>query len=234
MKTKKEPIIILHGWGISGQKYSELENLLKKSGFKVYSPDLPGFGLEPLKKDMFLNDYVEFIFNFVKKTKLSKIVLIGHSFGGRVATKFAIVYPVLVSKLILTGAPLIKKPLSSKRKAAFVVSKIGKKIVPQFMFNLSRKVLYRSIGEWDYYKSGQLSKTLQNILAEDLKDLLPEIKIPTLIVWAKNDNFVPISIGREIAELIKGSKFELLEGTHKLPYDDPKVFYKAILPFINK
>lgn len=228
----KDPIIILHGWGISGSKYHELQKLLEKD-FKVYSPDMPGFGSEKLKKDMVLDDYLDFLLGFMKKKKISKAILLGHSFGGRVAAKFASIHPEKVSKLILTGAPLIKKPLSFKKQFAGIVAKTGKRIVPASIFYLARKVLYRSIGEWDYYKAGELSKTLQNIIAEDLREILPKIKVPTLLIWGKNDTFVKLEIGNEISNLIKSSKIEILEGSHRIPYENPETFYNAIYKFIN-
>lgn len=229
----KHPIIILHGWGIDGTRYKELQALLEKDKFKVYSPDLPGFGSESLKKDMNLDDYVKFIQNFIKNNNLHKVILIGHSFGGRVAAKLSAVHPELVSKLVLTGAPLIKEKLSLKKRIIGRVAKAGKQFTPHFIFNVARKVIYRSIGEWDYYRAGKLSKTLENILAEDLKGVLPKIKVPTLIVWADSDTFVPVSIGKEIASLIKSSKLEILQGSHKLPYENPVMFYNSILPFLN-
>jgi pimeloyl-ACP methyl ester carboxylesterase len=234
--SSKYPILILHGWGITGEKYEKLKDLFEKSGFAVFAPDMPGFDKNNSpKKELFLDDYVEFVKEFIKKKKLKKVILLGHSFGGRVAAKLASQHPNLVEKLILSGAPLIKQPLSFKKKLAFGVSKVGKKVTPKFASNLARKILYRSIGEWDYYKAGNLQKTFQNIIAEDLSPLLSSISVPTLLIWGSQDSFVSKTIGKEIAGRIdKASYKEIAQGTHRIPYEEPEKFFEAAKLFLSK
>ncbi|HXS14760.1 MAG TPA: alpha/beta fold hydrolase, partial [Candidatus Saccharimonadales bacterium] len=94
----REPIVILHGWQKSGKDYAEIQKIFEKEGYIVFSPDMPGFGSEKLAKEaMSVDDYVDFIEAFLQKKKLNKIILIGHSFGGRVGAKFAAKYPEKVS-----------------------------------------------------------------------------------------------------------------------------------------
>src|SRR5438270_12888927 len=105
----KYPIVILHGWRLTGSRYKDIQELFQKKGFTVYAPDLPGSADVKLTKEvMRIDDYIDFVLDFLKEHKIKKIILIGHSFGGRVAAKFAGRHPGIVEKLILTGAPLIK------------------------------------------------------------------------------------------------------------------------------
>lgn len=235
--AKHIPIVILHGWKKSGQDYHELANLLMTEGYRVFSPDMPGFGKTPLpKKSMFLSDYVAFVKQYLKEKKLQKIIFIGHSFGGRVATKFTVSYPNLVEKLILTGSPLIKRPLSFKKKIISSLSKIGKRILfftPAKNSDSARKIIYQLLGEWDYYKSNELSQTFKNIVQEDLSNLLSQIKTPTLIIWGAKDTFVPILDAKEIAQKISGATLVILPSeTHKLPYEHPHAFFTKIVKFL--
>lgn len=235
---EKIPIVILHGWSrvISGARYAELKKLLEKKGYRVFAPDLPGFGKEPLKKmAMNVDDYLEFVHLFLEKNKLKNVVLIGHSFGGRIAVKFSYKYPDYIAKLILTGAPLIKEPLSAKKRVLSFIAKLGKGLLssaPNSVKSFSRKMLYKSIGEWDYYKAGQLRNTFQNIIQEDLAGILTKISVPTLIIWGEYDSLVPSRIGLRIGRLIKDSEFKIIPGTHRLPYENSSGFFKAIEHFL--
>jgi pimeloyl-ACP methyl ester carboxylesterase len=136
----KIPVVLLHGWGVSSDKYLELIKILYSilnTQYSILIPDLPGFGKsnEP-NENWNLDDYVEFVDEFIKKasrkggfelvknilkkmqdgstgllsqwSQQTKPILIGHSFGGRIAIKYAAKYPEKIDKLILTGAAGIK------------------------------------------------------------------------------------------------------------------------------
>ena len=236
----KKTVLILHGWkiGMTGQRYNEIKTLLEQEGFTVFSPDLPGFGIQELIKNrMTLDDYVSFVKSYLDEKKTGKVILIGHSFGGRIAAKFSYLHPDRIEKLILTGSPLIKKPFSPKQRLANYMAKYGKTamaIFPSSISQIPRKILYRAIGENDYYESGNLRETFKAIIGEDLAPILSSIKIPTLLIWGDNDSFVPVSIGKEIARKIKHAKLVIIPDTgHKLPYEEPMKFVRAIMSFIS-
>lgn len=229
-------IIILHGWGLNGQKYEKLSELLKKKGYKVSAPDLPGFGSEPLKSEsMNLGDYVKFLDNLIKKNKISKPILIGHSFGGRIALRYAFENPSKVSKLILTGTPIIREKSFSK-KIVYATAVIGGKIFKKFPNNLKeriRKILYFAIGEWDYYKAGSLKQVFKNIIGEDLIKYIKEIKIPVFLIWGENDKIVPAKYLKDIKKLNREVTCKTVPGIgHKLPYEKPEQFLEEIKSLI--
>lgn len=226
----KKTILILHGWGVDGSKYFKLKQLLENLGFAVFIPDLPGFGKQKLlKKAMNVDDYCDFVEDFVKRWKLDRLILIGHSNGGRIAIKLASRNPSFILKLILTGASGIKPRLSFKKRLAYSLSKIGKPIAHPFF----RKLLYFWINEWDYYKAGELSETFKKIIAEDLTSYLPKIEIPTLLVWGEDDKVIPLFYAKKMQQLIPNAKLIVLEGlSHKLPYESPQRFVESIKLFI--
>lgn len=230
------PIIILHGWGLKGSIYKNLINLFKQERFKVFAPDLPGFGSEPLcSSSMNLDNYAEFLDNFIKKNKISKAILIGHSFGGRIAIKYVYKNPQKVSKLILTGVPIVRNK-SFTKKIAFVFAIVGGKLLRRFPTQIGevfRKGLYRAIGEWDYYKAGKLKKVFKNIIGEDLIQYLKEIKTPVLLVWGRDDRLVPVSDIYKIKKYLLKAEFIIVPNTgHKLPYENPDIFLEAIESFL--
>ncbi len=229
-------IIILHGWGLTGAKYNGLTKLLADKGYKVYAPDLPGFGTESLRsKSMNLDDYVDFISDFIKKNKISKPILIGHSFGGRVAIKYAFKYPNQILKLILTGVPIIRNRSFSK-KIAFLLAVVGGKILkifPIIVREFFRKSLYSLLGEWDYYKAGSLKQVFKNIINEDLIGYLKKIQSPIIFVWGKEDQITPVADLEKINKIVPGLKFLIIPDVgHKLPYTNPEVFLNTVESFI--
>lgn len=236
----KKTILILHGWGVSGETYRTITGMLKEKGWVVFSPDLPGFGTEKLlKKAMNVDDYVNFIKGFIKNKKLSDVVLIGHSFGGRIAIKLAASKESAITGLILTGSAGIKPGLALyKRFITYMAISLGE----LFRFSLLRKIksrvrkiFYFAIGEWDYYNAGDLRETFKKVVAEDLIDCLPNIRVPTLLVWGSKDNIIQPIYGKMMEERIPHATLVVVEGAgHKLPYANPKKFIGVIMPFLQR
>lgn len=237
---KKKSILILHGWGVHRGKYQEIIDELKKEGFDAYAPDLPGFGEEKLRrKAMCVDDYVDFVKSFVASKELTNIVLIAHSFGGRIAIKLAALgYPNLTG-LILTGSAGIKPKLAfPKRAVMYFAISMGELFRFPFLASFKdkiRKLLYFMIGEWDYYSAGDLRETFKKVIAEDLTSYLPKITIPTLLIWGERDRTIPLSDARRMKDFIPDAKLLVVPGaTHTLPYAMPHVFVEKILPFLKQ
>lgn len=235
----QKTVLILHGWGLYGKKYAAIENILVKKGFRVLSPDFPGFGSMPLRNDaMSVSDYVAFVKSYLDTHHSKKVDIIGHSFGGRVAAKFAATYPTYVDKLLLTGSPLIKTKLTFRKQTIAFFVKKGKKLfqyLPENLYKQMRWILYRSLGEWDYYKSQKLKETFIKINAEDLAGILPNIHAKTLVIWGETDSFVPLRIGKQIAQTIPAARLEIIKAQgHGVPYTAPEQFAKLAISFFEK
>ncbi|HSD99023.1 MAG TPA: alpha/beta hydrolase [Patescibacteria group bacterium] len=238
----KDPVVILHGWGYfnPGQhRFLEVKKLLERKKYIVFTPDLPGFGSNILKKEqLFFEDYVDFVKEFLEKQKLKRVTLIGHSFGGRIAIAFATSHPTYISKLILVAPSGIPHVLSLKKRFVQFLAKQAKHIFilpfTQLLYKPARKLLYKSIGEMDYYKSGNLTKTFKNVYAVSILNYLKKITQPTLILWGEKDTFVPVADGVLMHQRIGNSQLviEKNEG-HKFPYENPKLFVKDILSFLE-
>lgn len=244
-KQNKPPIIILHGWGLRGDVYAPLVSLLKEANFNVYNPDLPGFGKEPLEnlekitdkkdKNYNLDDYVLFLDNFIKQNKITTPIIIGHSFGGRVAVKYVFRNPEKVKKLVLSGVPIIRHKTLKIRIGFLSAILFGRtfKILPNSIQDFFRKILYKSMGEWDYYKAGSLKQVFKNIIGEDLMQYAKEIKIPVLLIWGKDDKVVPVQDIEKIKQIMPGAKSFVIIGIgHKAPYMTYKEFFSALKSFI--
>lgn len=239
MKKQQLPIVILHGWNLSGAHFSKTAKLLEKKEFEVYMPDLPGFGKnKTLSKPYSLSDYASFVKSFLKKKDIKECILLGHSFGGRVALFIASEKPQIVQKLILTGVPGFLPTTRGKVVFFLVLAKCGKAFfsVPPFSLfkKYARKFLYKAARAKDYYHAeGVLRQTFKKIVREDLEFYMKKTNCPTLLVWGENDKTTPVWIAKKMSETIKNSQLIVVENTnHMLPANQPREFVEKIAKFL--
>lgn len=229
------PIVVLHGWGLNSSRYTKLKNQLKKLYPRVLIPDLPGFGnKKKLNKPLYLRDYVDYVHKLLSKNKINKTTLVGHSFGGRVAIKYAEKYPHSLAKLVLTGVPIYKENSSLKRTLLLVLAKAGKKLFQIFasakFTHYAQRILYRMAGSSDYLKADPVLKvTLQNILSEDLSLVARRINTPTLLIWGDEDLHTPLWIAQKAEKIINKAKLIVVShADHSLIYKDPDKFINVL------
>ncbi len=206
----KENLVFLPGWTKKSGDYRELLALLGQK-YQVYPLDL----LDDARI-YDLADFAQKVRNFLEKEKIKKTILVGHSFGGRVAIKLALSNPELVSRLILINSAGIE------RKSLLIKAiKAIKPIKLEFFRNI--------FGSKDYLAAkGNLRKTLVNIVEENLEPELAKIKTPTLIIWGRDDHTTPLWIGELIHKLIKNSILKIIDGDHGIPYRKPEEVFDAI------
>lgn len=238
---KNIPILILHGWNLSEAKFKPLQNEFIKRGFEVLCPDLPGFGKnKPPEKSLVLADYGNFVKKFLIKNKLNKIILIGHSFGGRISIKFVAENPKLFQSLILTGAPGITPVPKSKVIFFIFLAKVGRKLFSLPFFSLfqskARQLLYSIAHATDFYNTNEkMRDTFKNIVKEDLVPYLSQINVPTLLLWGAEDKIIPVRIAEEMNKLIKNSKLVVVDNArHGVPWTHPKEFTDEVEKFLGE
>lgn len=234
----KKNIVILHGWQSKIERWQDFEKRLKKY-FKVYLPILPGFGEEKLSCPFSLNDYCTWLKTYLKNQKIDNPILVGHSFGGRLAIKFA-TQNNEVEKLILIAAAGIKPKWKLKKILGLILAKIGKLffILPPFSFlkKPATWLFYTLIREKDYYLADKnLKKTMKNILKVDLSSQLEEIKTPTLILWGEEDKITPLSDAYLMEQKIPQAKLVIWKDIgHSLPFKKSKELTDLIRKFCQE
>ena len=230
-------IFILHGWTYSIEKWNPFVKLLKQKGIEVNILKIPGL-TDKLDKVWELNDYVEWlkqkidnqeVNNLTMKQFNNKVILIGHSNGGRIAVAFTNRYPEKVENLILIDSAGIyhnELPLRIKRVVFKTIAKIGAQAFGKARLadrrggikKVLRDLLYKIARESDYKNSDEnVKQTMVNLISTDLEPILPKIKIPTLIIWGSQDRITPVSDGMLMNSLIKNSKLEIIENARHSP-----------------
>ncbi len=215
-------VVILHGWLANLETMKPIANHLKKH-FKVYNVDVIGFGKSDMpKQPLYTNDFGDFLHDFLSALEIEKPILIGHSNGGRAIINFAGRQLGNIHKIVLIDAAGIKP----KRKLSYYIKvymfKMLKKLLPNTKKTqkLREKVLGK-FGSTDYKNSPEiLRKTMTNIVNEDVKDILPHIQAPTLLIWGTEDTATPIGDAKIMEKLIPNAGLVTYQGAGHFSYLD--------------
>lgn len=220
-------MIILHGWGHSSTLWQPIVERLSCL-CSVDSWDLPGFGAEPLvSAEWGIADYADWVSSKIDQLGAcsDEIVLVGHSFGGRISSLLASRRPVWLRALVLIGSPSIYRP-SLMVKAKSTIASMIKSVVP----TMSRD-RFLSDEMRDAEASG-LGRIFRKAVTNDQTTTLPMITVPTLLLWGENDSAAPIALAKEIAQLIPRSELVILPGLgHNIHLENPILTYGAIERF---
>jgi len=237
MNASKQKLTILHGWGGSRETWQTFIDLAKTT-YDVEVIELPCFGDEPCPTDVWgVEEYAEFVKSKIQNEK-SKIILLGHSFGGQVATVLTARYPELVDKLILSGAAVIRPKKYIKRGIFYILAKCATIIeylpCAKSCKEKIKNLFYHIIKSPDFKKtSGIQTNIYKKIIRQDVQSYLKHINTPTLVIWGKQDSYVPLRYGKRIASQIKNSTFEILpHAGHGLHIKQPDIFLHKIKKFI--
>lgn len=231
MGTVKK-IVILHGWSESTSKWEKVIGLLKKNGFEVEMPPIPGL-TTPLNEVWELQNYVDWLKEVLEKE--DKVVLVGHSNGGRIALSYSAAHPEKLQSLILIASAGIfhnSLPIRIKRLVFKSLAKVGKMLAPS---EIARKLLYKAAGSFDYQKANPLlRKTMVNLIRTDLLSLLPTIGLPTLIIWGRNDKTTPLEDAYLLKEGLRNSKLVVIEeARHSPQFTHPEIVVEKITEFLK-
>jgi pimeloyl-ACP methyl ester carboxylesterase len=234
------PFLILHGWGGSSNSWSEVQKILSKNGFIVIVLDLPGFGKTPSPVEPWeIKDYTDFLLKLIDKLNIRQMVLLGHSFGGRISIRFASLYPERLKYLILCASAGVKLPYNFSQFIIYSFSKFGNFLLsPKFLRRFKdwiRNNFYMIIRQRDYRKvKGSMKETFKKIVADDLTADLFKIKTKTLILWGENDKSVPIKAAYIIKEKISDSVLEIIPRASHTPHlEFPEKLSEIILKYLE-
>lgn len=236
-----EAYLLLHGWGANIELYNGITDNISTYA-KVYAIDLPGFGKsEEPKEGWNVDQFVDFVIEFIEKMGIEKVNLIGHSFGGRIIIKLLnrAQLKFKTGKVILIGSAGIKHKLSFKKKIKVKMYKIGKKILSfkliQKIFPNKLEKLKQKSGSEDYRNASPIMKQcLVKCINEDLTDLLYSINNEVLLIWGENDTQTPLQDGKMMNKLIKNSGLvQIKYGTHYVFLEQTQYVNRIIDAFIK-
>ena len=205
---KGKDILLLHGWGQNIEMMKILGDNFADN-FRITILDFPGFGESDEPKEAWTIDkYSEMLEEFVKQLKIKKPIIMGHSFGGRVAIRYSARNPI--EKLVLFGSPCIRIQENLPLKVRLLK---GLKKLPGM--NQLGEYMKKYIGSRDYKAASPIMRqTLVEVVNEDLSKYAREIEEPTLLIWGEYDTEAPLSDARELERIMIDAALIVLPGTH--------------------
>lgn len=233
-------VLILPGWGTTINTYMTLINSISTYA-NVYCLDMPGFGesQEP-KEGWNVDKYVSFIIDFIKDQNIKELDLIGHSNGGRIIIKMMSKnLDFKVGRIVLIGSAGIVHEKTIKQKMKIKRYKIGKKILE---IGLIKKIFPNALenfknksGSEDYRNASPIMReTLVQLVNEDVREYLPNIKNPTLLIWGEKDTATPIEDAKIMEKLLPDCGLIKIENsTHYVFLENVAYVNKIIATFLN-
>ena len=251
------PVLLVHGLGGSWRNW--LENILylaKKH--RVIALDLPGFGTSPLPEtQLSIGTYGDFLGSFADQLDLGPdTALVGHSMGGFISTEAAIARPERFSSLVLVAAAGITYARftgSRKDLAKVIVEAMMPVAADSLKRNFGRSRLRAARFAGAFAHPGRISREMlwelgsyavdapglvqaaYAIAGYDTRDRLPEIRIPTLLVWGSRDLLVPVPAAFAYRRRIPEAELCLFDDTgHMIQMERPARFNDKVEEFIDR
>jgi pimeloyl-ACP methyl ester carboxylesterase len=218
-------VVALHGWRRTS---SDFDKVLAGLGADVgaLALDLPGFGASPEPPEAWASaDYA----NAVAGILDGPVVLLGHSFGGRVAVHLAAARPDLVRALVLTGVPLIRHAPRGSAPLAFRVARWlhRRGLVSDARMEARR----RRHGSPDYRAAtGVMREVFVRVVNESYEEQLARIQCPVDLVWADDDAEARLGVAEEALALL-GDRATLTTvpgAGHLTPLTAPDALRQAV------
>lgn len=229
------PLLLLPGWGTTTAAYNLVIKTLSEK-YTVYGLELPGFGVTPEpQKSWNVDDYADFVTEFISKIGIDDFIIAGHSYGGRIILKLCSrENSFKIKKVIFIDAAGIKHELSEEAKAKqekykklkkFYNKKIMTALCPGAVDKLQKKY-----GSADYANASPIMReTLVKSVSEDLSGLIKSVPAGALMIYGRNDTATPVADGEKMKEIIPGSVLEIIENAGHFPFiDQPFDFLKVL------
>ena len=234
---KGKLVVLLHGWGDTSKGLKDLQDQLARS-YQVLSVDLPGFGGTQAPNEVWdLDNYANFLKSLLNKLNLEKpYAVIGHSNGGALAVRAISLGKLDPQKLVLLAASGVRTNNRFKRFVLKIIAKVGNVAtiwLPERYRQALRKSLYGVAGS-DMLVVPELEETFKKTVRQDVQADAVVVKAPTLLIYAENDDAVPLADGKQYKGLIKNSRLEVIEDAgHFVHLDQPAKVAGLIEDFLK-
>jgi pimeloyl-ACP methyl ester carboxylesterase len=235
-------VVLVHGLGGRGEDWRNLAPHLAKAGFRVYMPDLLGYGRseQPADFSYSVRDEAAVVVGFMDALALKQVELGGWSMGGWIAQIAAIEHPERVSRLMLfDAAGLYEKPdWNTDLFTPVTAAELDQLDVllmphPQRIPAFVARDIIRTMGMNGWVVKRAIASMLT---ARDVTDdLLPQLKMPVLIAWGDLDRITPLDEAKTMHRLIPQSQLEVFAGCgHLAPLECTKAMGPKVVIFAQQ
>lgn len=218
-----QSVLVLHGWSHSSDDWHRVQELLAGKGFCVIVPDLPGRGkTTPFTEPWGVGEYNVLVEDFVEALGLKDFVLVGHSFGGRIAVRFGRLHPSLLKGLILVAPAGIRSKPDIKTAMFLALARAGSALLRlpllAFLKNTAKTLALFLIRKRDYAKADPMMReVMKKVLSQDPSDEISNLQGNIRLVWGQEDKTVPLSVGLQWKEMLPDATLTVLAGVGHSP-----------------
>ena len=207
--------------------------------------DLPGFGTSPapvLPAGSY--EYAEIVGDaigqaaaFMPRPSEVKVVVIGHSFGGRVALSLTSVSQnqFALAAVLLSGVPLLRSPGASRKpKLTFRIARYMFKY--RLISQTKMEALRVRYGSRDYaLATGIMRNVLVKVVNEDYAELIRNLKVPVSLLWGQDDIVAPVAVAERAANLHPSLiSLKTMPGDHFLAVASPQVLMDEVVHLVQR
>ena len=221
-------IVYLHGWGCDGSIFAPIVKRLPN--YTNYLVDFDGFGKSPPPPEdgYSVSDYAERLYQFLTEQQISRVTLVGHSFGCRVAMVLAASHPQLIERMLFVG------PAGLRRKSIKRWCRVAWYKFRKFLAKMRLAPSPRNCGSEDFRScSPSMRKTFVKVVNQDLSRYAKRVKCPVLIVNGRQDSATPLQHAKRLTRLISDCQLVAIDGDHYAFFYSPQAFANTIKTFVE-
>jgi pimeloyl-ACP methyl ester carboxylesterase len=231
-------VLLLHGWGATKELMAPIGQRLP--GYRVITPDLPGFGATPPPPQAWgVDEYAAWVVALLDRLGIGRAHVIGHSNGGRVAIALAAEHPDRVGRLVLADSAGIRPRhgvVYVWRVRTFKLLRAASRAgwLPRSLrAAATRRASAR--GSTDYRAAaGTLRATMVRLVNADMRPQLARLGASTLLIWGDRDEETPLRDARTMERLIPDSGLVVFEGCGHFAYaEQPDRFASIVDVFLR-
>ncbi|MGA8041271.1 MAG: alpha/beta fold hydrolase [Terracidiphilus sp.] len=236
------PVVLIHGLGARAEDWAHLAPYFARAGFRVFLPDLPGYGQSdrPTNFSYSIADEANVVVGFLDALHLKEADLGGWSMGGWIVQLVAAKHPDRVRRLILfDSAGIYQAPnwntglftptTASEIEQLNALLMPNPPAVPEF---IAADILRMS-----QRHAWVIQRALASMLTgRDATDgLLPQLKMPVMVVWGDLDRITPLEQGQKIHALVPRSQLDVIPGCgHLAPSQCSLQIGPAVVQFLKQ
>jgi len=237
-----EPVVFLHGFGTSSHLWRDVVSLMPQ-GHRLVVLDLLGYGRSdpPGTRPLTLEAHAERVAALLDALGISSTCLVGHGVGGGIAQWLAVHHPRRVSSLALLASIAFDRWTTRDVRLARATLPLTRHLPPAWLLSMVRAEMERGYADAgrathaiDRYARPFSSEAGRDALVRHIAALgthetrglgtqLGTLSMPVSVMWGENDPFLPVALGRRLANAIRGATLDIIPGArHFLPEEAPR------------
>ncbi len=217
-------VVLVHGFIISSRYMVPVAKSLAPH-FRVYAPDLPGFGNtgEP-GRVLDVAELADALARWMEVVGLERAILLGNSFGCQTVAHFAVRHPARVERAVLVGPTVDPQRRTVLGQALQLARDAPRERIPLWLIHIP-----------DYFKAGvrRILCTAQYALTDRIEETVRHVHVPTLVVRGERDPIVPQRWAEELTNLLPRGRLVVIPGgAHALNYSSPRQLACVVQAFL--